>query len=323
MSTSLGKFRHLTQSSTSAGHFVVLAIDHRANLLDSLNKHSPTPITDHEFRQFKLQVMKHLLPSASAVLTDPAYGIGPGITEGVINGQVGILAPLEITNYDVHPSRRMTQFIKDWSVAKIKRVGGTGVKLLLYYHPGDSVASEKRNLVSQIVEQCGYHDIPLYLEPIAYSLDTQRPLDKLELRQIVVESARTFSALGVDILKLEFPVNPLQETDEAAWLSACQEVDAACKVPWTILSAGTNYETFRRQAIIACQSGASGVIVGRSVWSEAVELQGDQRAHFLQTVARQRMEDLSHVCTTCATDWHSKISLPQSTPVWYETYGNE
>lgn len=321
--TSLGKYRHLTQSSTSQGHFVVLAIDHRANLFAALNKHSPTPVNDHEFSQFKLQIMKHLIPAASAVLTDPAYGIGPGIAEGVINGQVGILAPLEVTNYDVHPSQRLTQLIKDWSVAKIKRVGGTGVKLLLYYHPDDSVASEKRELVSQIVEQCSYHDIPLYLEPIAYSLDTQRPLNNLELRQIVVESVRTFSALGVDILKLEFPVNALQEPDEAIWLSACQEVDTACHVPWTILSAGTNYETFRRQAIIACQSGASGVIVGRSVWNEAVELQGDQRTHFLQTVARQRMEDLLHICTSYATNWHSKIELPQITPDWYETYGNE
>lgn len=320
--TTLGKYRHLTQSSTSAGHFVVIAIDHRANLLTALNKHSPTQFTDREFSQFKLQVISNLLSLSSAVLTDPSYGIGPGIVSGTIAGQVGLLAPLEVTNYDIHPSQRMTQFIDAWSVEKIKRIGGTGVKLLLYYHPDDFVASEKRDLVSQVVEQCQRFDIPLFLEPIAYSLDMRHPLSNDEFRQVVIESARTFSASGADILKLEFPVNPAQEPDETLWGEACRELNTVCSVPWTILSAGTNYETFRRQAIVACQSGASGIIVGRSVWNEAVELQGKERDEFLAVVARQRLEDLGEICQKYARDWRSRIRLPEIAANWYEHYNS-
>lgn len=318
--TTLGKYRHLTQASTPAGHFVVLAIDHRANLVAALSKHQGQ-VTDHDFSQFKLQIIKNLLPLSSAVLTDPTYGIAAGITTGVISGQVGLLAPLEVTNYDIHPSQRITQFITGWSVEKIKRVGATGVKLLLYFHPDDVIATEKRDLVSGIVEQCRKSDIPLYLEPIAYSLDTQQPLKNAEFRQVVVESARIFSALGVDILKMEFPVNPAQETDENIWLEACKELNDASEVPWTILSAGTDFETFRRQATIACQAGASGVIVGRAVWNEAVALHGDSRETFISVEGRARLHELGSICATYATDWRSRVSLPSTALNWFESYG--
>ncbi|MEZ4667040.1 MAG: tagatose 1,6-diphosphate aldolase [Anaerolineae bacterium] len=316
----LGKYRHLTQSSTAAGHFIILAIDHRANLLSALNKHRINATSDQEFMHFKLQVMKYLLPSASAVLTDPNFGVGQGITDGVISGKHGILAPLEETNYDVYPSQRQTNFIQGWSVEKIKRIGGSGVKLLLYYHPDDPTAPQKRTLVSKIVDQCRQFDIPFFLEPIAYSLDSERPLSTSELRQVVVDSAREFSASGVDILKLEFPINPYQESDEAVWLDACMEVDSVCSIPWTILSAGVSFEIFRRQARIACQAGASGVIVGRAVWNEAVELQGAHRLNFLQSTACKRIEELSLICEQNAVDWRERVPSPQLTPNWYETY---
>ncbi len=313
--TTIGKYRHLLQSSTPGGHFTVLAIDHRANLKAALEKYGT--VTDAQFTDFKRQIMHYLLLQASAVLTDPDYGIGVGIAEGHINGHVGLLAPLEVTNYDLHPRERLTQFIENWSVEKIKRVGGTGVKLLLYYHPEDTLAAEKRALVTRIIDECTRYDIPFFLEPIAYSLDSSRPLDNTELRQVVVENARVFSRMGVDILKVEFPLNVAQERDEASWLAAAQELNAACAVPWTLLSGGVDYETFRRQARIACQAGASGVIAGRAIWGEAVGLQGQARENFLKHNGRIRMKELAALCAASATDWRQKVSPPQVGEGWY------
>jgi tagatose-1,6-bisphosphate aldolase len=125
--TTIGKYRHLSQCSTPAGHFVILAIDHRANLRGTLDKYAPTPVTDAQFTGFKQQVIQHLLPPASAVLTDPSYGIGPGIAEHTIGGQYGVIAPIEVTDYEADPSHREINFIPGWSVAKIKLSGGTGV----------------------------------------------------------------------------------------------------------------------------------------------------------------------------------------------------
>src|SRR5260221_14070313 len=100
--TTLGKYRHLAQCSSPTGHFNILALDHRGNLLSSLQEHAPVPITDAEFTAFKRQVMRCLLPSATAVLTDPDYGFGPAIADGTLLGKVGLLSPLEVTDYTDH-----------------------------------------------------------------------------------------------------------------------------------------------------------------------------------------------------------------------------
>src|SRR5215813_7276242 len=298
--TTPGKYRHLAQCSSPAGHFNILAIDHRGNLLSSLQEHSPKPVTEAEFIDFKRQVMRHLLPWSTAVLTDPEFGFGPGIADGTLLGQVGLLSPLEVTDYTDHPSRRVTNMIEEWSVGKIKRIGGSGVKLLLYYHPEAANAEGQREIVASVSEECDRFDIPFFLEPITYSLDTTKPLPNAELRQIVIEDAGTFSRMGIDVLKTEFPLNVAQEGDESVWATALKELDAACAVPWALLSAGTSYEIFRRQVEQACRAGASGVIAGRAIWSEAIGLQGEARETFLATTARQRMEELSIICSQYA-----------------------
>jgi tagatose-1,6-bisphosphate aldolase len=320
--TTLGKYRHLMQCSTPAGHFSVLAIDHRNNLLEVLNRHAPAPVTPAEFTAFKQQILRHLLPAASAVLTDPEHGFGVGIASGVIGGQVGILSPVEVTDYSPHPSRRVTRFISGWSVGKIKRFGGSGVKLLLYYHPGAANAQGQRDIVSRIVDECAKYDLPFFLEPVTYSLDVDKPLDSAEQRQVVVEMARTFSAMGVDVLKMQFPVNVRQVTDEGVWQAALAELNAACSIPWTLLSEGVDYDTFRKAAQMACKAGASGVIVGRAVWTEAVMLQGAEREKFLATTARERMMELGHICAEYAAPWHQHTSAPRIAPGWYEQYAD-
>jgi tagatose-1,6-bisphosphate aldolase len=264
--------------------------------------------------------MQALLPVATAVLTDPAYGLGPGITSRVIGGQVGLLAPLEVTDYDSHPGQRQINFIEGWSVAKIKRCGGSGVKLLLNYHPEAANTQEQHQIVAQIAEECTRHDLPFFLEPLTYSPDPQQTLDNETLRQIVVEMAHRFSDLGVDVLKLQFPVDPAQEPDPARWQSAAEAVNAACAVPWTILSAGVDYDTFETQARIACTAGASGVIVGRAVWNEAIVLNGVEREDFLQTTARQRMQRLAAICTDQAPPWFERCAAPEISETWYENY---
>ncbi|MEP7289149.1 MAG: tagatose 1,6-diphosphate aldolase [Chloroflexota bacterium] len=315
-----GKYRHLSQCSSPAGRFNILAIDHRDSLLTSLNEAAGQAITLAEFVAFKSMIMRYLLPAATAVLTDPEVGFGPAIVNGSLGGQVGLLSPLEITNYTDHPSLRVTNFIPDWSVRKIKRIGGAGVKLLLYYHPDAPNTHHQRGIVARLVEECAEYDIPFFLEPMAYSLDKTRSLSNSELRQIVIENVRTFSNMGIDVIKIEFPLNVDEEPDESVWTAALQELNAACAVPWTLLSAGIDYATFRRQCELACAAGASGIIAGRAIWAEAVQLQGETREQFLSTTARQRMDELAAICNQHAVSWREKIIAPQADPDWYKTY---
>jgi tagatose 1,6-diphosphate aldolase len=319
--TTIGKYRHLSRCSTAEGYFVVLAIDHRAPLAEALSRYAAHPVTDAELTAFKQQVIRAAADDVSAVLTDPAYGIGAGVAGRSIGGRVGLLAPVEVTNYEQNPDQRKIEFIPGWSVKKIKLAGGDGVKLLLPYHPESASAAEREAVVRRVVDECGQVDIPFFLEPITYSLDTSKPLSNLELKQITVEMAKRFSDMGADILKLHFPVDPHQSSDEHEWGAACEEVNAACAVPWTLLSAGVTFDVFVKQARIACAAGASGVIVGRAVWNEAVTHQGDARAEFIQTAVLDRMRELGAVCDTYATPWFERVTPPDAGVKWYEKYG--
>ncbi|MBX3086469.1 MAG: tagatose 1,6-diphosphate aldolase [Anaerolineae bacterium] len=315
--TSMGTYRHLSRCSTDTGHFMVLAIDHREILLNQLNKYAPQPLTDAEFTSFKQQIISAANRDISAVLVDPAYGLGAGIATRTIRGQLGILTPLEVTNYSLHPSQQTIDLLPDWSIEQAKQVGSDGVKLLLPYHPDADNAEDKHDIVAQIVEHCQRLQIPFFLEPIVYSLDPTKPVSNADLREISVSMARRFCVMGVDVLKLQFPVDTKQSSDEAEWRAACDELNAACNVPWAILSGGVDYPTFAKQVRIACEAGASGVIVGRAVWAEAVALQGAARTEFITTKMMERVRELAQICEKYAHPWMARVVAPDAAVNWY------
>src|SRR5436190_18760036 len=105
--SSVGVYRGLTQCSDARGTFNVLAIDHRNNLVAELQKHQPTKVDYQTVVDFKTSVIRHLTLGASAVLTDPDYGF-PAMLDGALPGYVGLIAPLEVTDYSPHPSKRAT-----------------------------------------------------------------------------------------------------------------------------------------------------------------------------------------------------------------------
>jgi tagatose 1,6-diphosphate aldolase len=319
MMSSVGIFRSLTQCGNPDGTFNVLAIDHRDNLVAELQKHSSTPVDYAAVVNFKNSVIRHMSASASAVLTDPDYGF-PAIINGDLPGNIGLIAPLEVTNYNPHPSQRKTVFIPGWNVAKLKANGCSGAKLLVYFHPEASNANAQTELVDSVVELCQKHDVPLFLEPVGYSLDPATPLSNLERRQIVIESARLFSRRGADILKVEFPLDVAQEPDESVWREALYELNAACIVPWTLLSGGVSFETFLRQTELACEAGSSGVMVGRAVWAEATALHGEARDNFLKTTGADRMARLAAACAT-GSDWKTRHTPPPVNEGWYKEAG--
>lgn len=318
--TTMGKWRHLSRCSTTDGHFVIAAIDHRANLLETLNKHAATPFDDARFTAYKQDVMRALLPNASAVLTDPAYGIGYGVPHATISGQKGLLAPIEVTDYGLHPSQRPIQMIPHWSVRKIKMIGGDGVKLLLPYNPNALNIDDVHAFVQSIMADCATYDIPFFLEPIPYALDPGATLSNAERLEISISMCRNFSKMGADVLKLPFPLDHKQSQDEAEWQDACLAINEACTVPWALLSAGVDFETFAKQSEVACKAGASGVIVGRAVWGESVSLHGEALAAFLTETAARRMHQLAKICAESASPWYDRVEHPPHHTHWYETY---
>lgn len=318
--TTMGKYRHLSRSATADGHFVIMAIDHRTNLQQALSKSKQASLTDAEFLQYKHLIMESLVPLSSGVLGDPGYALGQGIASGVLHGQLGLLSPVEVTDYDLHPSVRSMTYIPNWSVKKVKMMGGDGIKLLLPYNADSPSIGERLEVVEQIIADCTTYDIPFYLEPIPHTLDPNETMSNAEYLDISLEMCERFCSMGVDVLKMPFPVDAKQSSDETEWADACRQINDACTVPWALLSAGVTFDVFLRQSQIACESGASGVIVGRAVWSEAVALQGDDRVQFMKTTAASRMQQLAQVCSESATPWQARVQKPDHAVNWYETY---
>ena len=140
---------------------------------------------------------------------------------------------------------------------------------------------------------------------------------------MVVETARRLTAIGADVLKAEFPYDA-GVTDEGRWRDACAELDAATPVPWVLLSGGVDDATFERQVRVACEAGASGVLVGRSVWAEAAAMAPGDRDAFLGTEARTRLGRLAALVDEVGAPWRPRWQAARRPeppePGWYGRY---
>lgn len=313
-SLSIGKLRGLQQISSRRGTITALALDHRQNL----RKANTAFVNDEELSRFKLEVVSALAPEATAVLLDPEVSGAQAIAQNAIPGNVGLVVALESTGYTGALTARHAQIIPEWSVEKAKRMGASAVKLLVYYHPDSSTAAEIESFVGQVAEECASHDLLLMLEPLSYSLDENRKLMSEEKRYVVIETAKRLTPLNVDILKAEFPL-AVSDMDQTIWQEACEEISSASCVPWILLSAAVDYETYLRQVMVACSAGASGVAVGRAVWQEAISLTGLERSAFLSNVAPQRLRRLASLCAALARPY-ADFYMAEAPFDWYKTY---
>jgi tagatose-1,6-bisphosphate aldolase len=323
MSYSLGKFRRLQHCATPGGKLIIMAVDHRDNLRGYLQAaHPDKTIGYDEMVSFKLDVTAALQDTYSAALLDPEFGVAQAIVDHVLPGQAGVIVSVEKWGYSGDELARETAVLPDWGVDKISRVGGDGVKMLLYYHPDAPNAAAQEAVVRQVVAACTQHDIPFFLEPIVYSIDPDKPvLSSAEKRSLVVQAARTFSRMGIDVLKAEFPLQIDDELDEAVWAEACTELTEACQTPWVLLSAGVDFDTFARMTQVACINGCSGVMVGRAVWKEAIPLAGEARTQFLHDTAVSRMRQLADICEQYGRSWVEAAPIrPKIKENWYKTY---
>jgi tagatose 1,6-diphosphate aldolase len=317
---SIGKLRGLQQCSSPDCTFTCLALDHRQNLRRALNPPEPDSVSDLDLTRFKLDVTKALAGSATAVLLDPEFSAAQAIASGALPGRIPLVVAVESTGYGGEPTARQSQILPGWSVEKARRMGASMIKLLVYYHPDSPTAGEIETFVRQVADECTRLDLGLMLEPLSYSLLNNKKLPSNEKHRVVTETARRLTIPGVDLLKAEFPLDVAANPLESDWARACGEISSASRVPWILLSAAVDFDTYLHQVRVACQEGASGCAVGRAVWQEAVGLRGEVRTKFLKEVARPRMESLAQLCNQLGRPWTEYFAPPEIEPDWYKTY---
>ena len=294
---SAGKLKGISRLVDKEGKFRMLAIDQRGSLqkmlADAAGK-DKSAIGYRDMVMAKRLVTSVLSPYFSATLMDPEFGIPESLKYLSKNSALLIATEKSGTESAGYKLReKKTVLLEDWSVEKIKRAGADAVKLLLYYrHDGTPEIKEyQENIVKFLGQECKKYDIPFVLEPVSYAFKDDEPsTDSPEYAkkkpEIVIETAMEFSKVeyGVDILKLEFPVNLKfvkefhkgyfdgKEREEVYLIKdaeiACREITKTSTVPWVILSAGVDIDEFVYNVEVAAGNGASGFLAGRAVWKD-------------------------------------------------------
>jgi tagatose 1,6-diphosphate aldolase len=325
----IGKIRGLQQIATTDGIFIMTAIDHRGSLEAMIEKEQFDDKVDYqELVDYKLELCSALAPYSSAILLDPNYGAAQCISSGVLPGHTGLLVSIEATGYKNTEKGRITSLLRNWSVAKIRRMGGSAVKLLVYYRPDlKAVAKKQLSTISLVAEECLEQDIPFLVETQTYPTDSEPGKEFSALKpELVIESARQITSLPINVLKSEFPADLKYETNTSKLLQYCEKVNMASSVPWVILSAGVEYETFRKEVEIACQGGASGFLGGRAIWQEALQfVDKEDRRNFLLTTVVDRIKELAEIAAKYAVPWYRKLGLKADelaviSENWYVNY---
>jgi tagatose-1,6-bisphosphate aldolase len=323
MSLRIGTLRGLDACASPSGTFSVLALDHRSNLRRILSPEAPQTVTHEEMVAFKRTVVRALGETASGVLLDAEVGAAQSIADGSLPARTGLIVALEQSGFSGPSTARVSEVLPGWSVAQARRLGADAAKLLLYYHPDAPNAADQERLLMEVAEECVDADMPLFLEPLSFSIDESVPrLTGEARRDVVVRTAHRLTALGGDVLKAEFPYDT-SVTDPGRWAEACAELEAASSVPWVLLSAGVDDATFEAQTEVACRAGASGVLVGRSVWGPSATRPAGEREDWLVGEGRARLTRLSAIVERLGKPWRERSPLghpAEPGPGWYTDY---
>ena len=334
---SVGKMRGLRQISSPDGLVLLAAMDHRDNLRRILAPQAPGSVSDEQMTAIKMDLAWALVSAeaggtgVTGVLVDAEYGYRPLVYTGVLPGHVGVLIAIEKTGYVSRPDGRVTELLPGLDPGKLRCMGASGVKLLVYYHPRATAAAQQRELVQRLAEECRQHDVLFVVEALSYPLepgqDKESPTFLAEKPAIVAQTAADLTAYGVDLFKAEFPGTVpedgrVDEAERVRLLEACRAVDSASRAPWVLLSEGVSFEAFCTEIEIAGQAGASGFMVGRAVWKDCVVRDGEQRRRLLRERAAPRMRHLTELARRHCRPWTERIDTtpPPTQPDWFARY---
>ena len=327
---SIGKIRGLQQITTPDGIFTICAMDHRGSLRSMIDEECPGEVNYEEMVERKLELCSSLAEYTSAVLLDPIFGAAQCLSHGVLPNDTGLLVSIEASGYSGGKEHRLTRLLNGWNVEKIKRLGASAVKILVYYRPDlTELANKQLDTINAVAMECIKYDLPFLVEPLSYPTGNEisNPAEFAAVKeQLVIETARDIAALPIDVLKAEFPADLRDKKDKPELINLCHQLDVSSPVPWVILSAGVDFEVFCQQVEIACQAGASGFLGGRAIWQEAMYIDNArERIQYLSTVGADRLKRLTEIANKYAVPWYKKLGLStnklgHTSKRWYEEY---
>ncbi|MGH3185394.1 MAG: tagatose 1,6-diphosphate aldolase, partial [Streptosporangiaceae bacterium] len=259
MKLSPGKLKGLNAVADSRGVIAAAAMDQRGSLLKALAKERGSAATPEMMQEFKTAVSRALTPHASAILLDPEYGLPAAAASAP---SAGLLLAYEKSGYDNAQPGRLPDLLPHCSVRRLQADGADCIKVLLYYTPFEAapINDIKHAFIERIGAECRAADIPFFLEFVGYdpAVGDEKGLAYARRKPEIVRASVTElgqDQYGVDVLKVEIPVNLKFVADTAAFageaaytradaLEHFRRAAAAARRPFIYLSAGVSNAEF-------------------------------------------------------------------------------
>jgi tagatose 1,6-diphosphate aldolase len=314
MTLTPGKLWGLRRMSDARGIFKMTAVDQRPPIKGPIAKHLGVDEAPwDQVARFKQLLVETLQDQSTAMLLDPHYAIPRAID--ILSPAKGLIVTLEDSVFSETQGGRLSSNINDWSVGKIKRMGGDAVKVLAWYRPDaeQEVVRAQQDYVKKIGEECAQYDIPFLFELLVYPLavDADQTKEYVEMKgkkaDNVLGSVEEFAKpdYGIDVFKLESPVNAADADGSADVQALFDEMGRLANRPWVMLSAGAGKAEFKNVLSHAFKAGASGFLAGRAIWLDAFSAypDWDRIEAELRQGAVQYMGEISNLADELAASW--------------------
>ena len=321
--------------ANKAGVIAAAAMDQRGSLQKALAQAKGVDQKQIGFElmaEFKTAVTKILTPHASAILLDPAFGLG---ARNARARTCGLLLAYEKSGYDNTQPGRLPDLLDTVSVKRLAEDWqADAVKVLIYYTPFEDgrINDVKHAFIERIGAECDAWQIPFFLEFVGYDPKggDEKGIEYAKQKpEIVRRSMEEFSKpqYQVDVLKVEVPVNlafvqgakafkgqAAYSQEEA--LGHFRHAAAAAARPFIYLSAGVDNAVFVESLQMAAQAGTdfSGVLCGRATWKEGIPVYARQGREALEDwLQDQGVRNINAVNDAIrgARPWYQKVGLAQ------------
>jgi tagatose 1,6-diphosphate aldolase len=332
LTLSTEKIARMRALATPDGVIAALAIDQRKSLrkpIAAIRGVSLEEVTDQMLAEFKSAVARILGPYASAILVDPEYGLDAAANRP---SSASLFLTYEVDGFENPRPDRMLSLLPAVSAIRIREMGASGLKILVFYTPFDSpkVNDEKHAIIERVGCECENVGIPFLLEMVGYDParggETNFEFARLK-PEIVIRSMQEFSkpAYKVDVLKVQVPVNAkfvegscVYEGQKAySYAEALTFFRRAAEVtdkPFIYLSAGVSNREFTEYLRMAAEAGAdfSGVLCGRATWGDGIPVYAKNGLSALEDwLAADGVKNIAAVNASLsgAKPWYAKRGL--------------
>jgi sulfofructosephosphate aldolase len=282
--------RAMAAISTPAGRMLIVAADQRNGMKAVMTDapDGPGSVTIEQLADAKSDLVRYLGNRAPAILLDPEVALPRVVDDSTLSRDTALVVGMDASGFETVDGLRYTRYVEGVTARRVRELGGDVAKMLFFMRSdrqdlGSRVADEIRDLV----KGCEEEGLLLIVEVLTYRLEEETEEDyQAAFPRLIADAARIAVSCGAKVLKLPFPGS----ADASAAVTA-----AAAGVPWAVLSAGVDHQTFIQQVHVAVANGASGAMAGRSLWKDSLAVAPQVRKDLLTSRALPRLRELRAV----------------------------